>query len=106
MSINHTESYRVLLDLAVSIYLSYFIYHKLASVSEVSQKSSAAEQRLATSEFVEVSEEEFASVSDLIRGRAKLDDVNRVSVVLIKFCLLAFFKGKLSGEHFPEALAK
>ncbi|GFR72567.1 spindle and kinetochore-associated protein 2-like [Elysia marginata] len=37
----------------------------------------AAERRETGLHFVEVSEEEFASVSELIRGRAKLEDVNR-----------------------------
>nr|XP_054749056.1 spindle and kinetochore-associated protein 2-like [Lytechinus pictus] len=39
---------------------------------------SPAELRAGSSEMVPVTEEEFTSVSDLIRGRAKLEDVNRV----------------------------
>ncbi|XP_072163442.1 SKA complex subunit 2-like isoform X2 [Diadema setosum] len=39
---------------------------------------SPAELRAQTDDIVPVTEEEFASVSDLIRGRAKLDDINRV----------------------------
>ncbi|RUS70564.1 hypothetical protein EGW08_021678, partial [Elysia chlorotica] len=43
---------------------------------------SAAERRESSSEFVEVSAEEFASVSELIRGRSKLEDVNRTYSLL------------------------
>ncbi|XP_071479365.1 SKA complex subunit 2-like [Diadema antillarum] len=39
---------------------------------------SPAELRAQSDDIVPVTEEEFASVSDLIRGRAKLDDINRV----------------------------
>ncbi|KAK3751876.1 hypothetical protein RRG08_047152 [Elysia crispata] len=49
---------------------------------EISYEQSAAERREAASEFVEVSAEEFASVSDLIRGRAKLEDVNKTYSLL------------------------
>ncbi|GFN99429.1 spindle and kinetochore-associated protein 2-like [Plakobranchus ocellatus] len=50
--------------------------------SEIPHQLSAAERRESSSEFVEISEEEFASVSELIRGRAKLEDVNRTYSLL------------------------
>lgn len=40
---------------------------------------SAHERRSQSSEFIEVSKEEFMSVSALVRGKAKLEEVNRVS---------------------------
>lgn len=40
---------------------------------------SASQRRQNTEEFVEVTNQEFQSVSSLIRGRVKLTDVNSVS---------------------------
>ena len=63
----------------ISCQFYFYIYFIAAVEPEISYEQSAAERREAASEFVEVSAEEFASVSDLIRGRAKLEDVNKVS---------------------------
>ena len=41
-------------------------------------KPSKVDRRANTGEFTPVDEEEFSSVSSLIRGRVKLQDVNKV----------------------------
>jgi hypothetical protein len=37
--------------------------------------------RTASNDFDPVTEEEFTSVSDLVRGRSKLEDVNQVQIL-------------------------
>ena len=37
--------------------------------------------RTASNDFDPVTEEEFMSVSDLVRGRSKLEDVNQVQIL-------------------------
>jgi hypothetical protein len=37
--------------------------------------------RTASNDFEPVTEEEFMSVSDLVRGRSKLEDVNQVQIL-------------------------
>ena len=48
--------------------------------STFSPQLSAHEKRANSKEFIEVTETEFASVSESVRGRVKLADVNHVSV--------------------------
>lgn len=43
---------------------------------------SARDRRKDADEFMDITEEEFMSVSDHTRGRVKLEDVNRVSMML------------------------
>lgn len=39
---------------------------------------SAYDKRKSSPEFIEINTDEFMSVSDLVRGRVKLEDLNRV----------------------------
>ncbi|ESP01508.1 hypothetical protein LOTGIDRAFT_238294 [Lottia gigantea] len=49
------------------------------------EELSASELRSQSKEFVEVSDDEFQSVSELVRGRVKLADVNSVYQVLWRY---------------------
>lgn len=53
-----------------------------APASYALSEPTAAERRETGTEFVEVTQEEFESVSELIRGRAKLGDVNKTYSLL------------------------
>lgn len=48
---------------------------------------SAYEARSNSKQFIEITQNEFSSVSELIRGRSKLEDINKVS-----------FRGKKSKQ--------
>ena len=39
---------------------------------------SAFEKRASSKDFMEITQDEFMSVSELIRGRSKIDDINKV----------------------------
>lgn len=48
---------------------------------------SPCELRAGSKEFIEITEDEFQSVSALIRGRVKLADVNKVRHLLMRYDL-------------------
>ncbi|XP_077995360.1 SKA complex subunit 2-like [Glandiceps talaboti] len=52
------------------------------NIAPSEEEGPSAAERRANGEFIEVSDEEFMSVSSLVRGRVKLEDVNRVYQVL------------------------
>jgi len=57
--------------------------------------------RMGKKEFIELNKEEFMSVSDLVRGRAKLEDVNRTFKTLWDY-----FKKKGNKEPLPPLTPK
>ena len=60
------------------------VYQSSVFITDEEEESSAGTHR-DSKDYVPVTEREFTSVSSLVRGRVKLADVNKVSIVLTTY---------------------